>query len=122
MDLFIAAFECDNYSSLSIYAKEGAGIILQDKGSSGKTANAVLKYLIAHRPKVYLGENVRQLAQASENAQSDLEVLRQFLDAANYELHHFRFMPRPTGLPRPEIGPRRFEFFMPACPAYCSPQ
>ncbi len=101
MDLFIAAFECDNYSSLSIYAKEGPGSILQDRGSSGKTANAVLKYLIAHRPKVYLGENVRQLAQASENAQSDLEVLRQFLDAANYELHHFRVHAETYGAPTP---------------------
>ena len=101
VDLFIAAFECDNYSSLSCYAKEGPGSILHDRGSSGKTANGVLKYLIAHRPKAYLGENVRGLAQASEGTQSDLEVLRQFLDAINYELQHFRVHAETYRAPTP---------------------
>ena len=60
VDLFTAAFECDSYSSLSIYRTEGPGSMLNERGTSGRTARAVLRYLNKHRPKIYVGENVRQ--------------------------------------------------------------
>ncbi len=86
VDFFIAAFECDAHSSLSIYRKEGPGSLKRGTLSSAK---GVLGYIQAHRPPVWLGENVRQLLESKEGAPSDVDTLRDMLAALGYELATF---------------------------------
>lgn len=98
MDLFVACFECDAHSSLSIYRQQGPGSIL--KGAH-PTAKGVLAYLFKHRPKAWLGENVKQLASATETSPSDLDTLRSMLLEIDYELADFRVRAESHGSPAP---------------------
>lgn len=98
VDLFVACFECDAHSSLSIYRSQGPGSIL--KGTH-PTAKGVFAYLLKHRPKVWLGENVKQLAAATETHPSDVDTLRSMLLEIDYELADFRVLAESHGSPAP---------------------
>ena len=94
VDLFVACFECDAHSSLSIYRSQGPGSLA--KGTHA-TAKGVLSYLAVHRPKVWLGENVKQLAAGTETTPSDLDTLRAMLLELDYELADFRIRAESHG-------------------------
>ncbi len=98
VDLFIAAFECDAHSSLSIYRKQGPGSLQRGTLSSAK---GVLSYIQTHRPRVWIGENVKQLASATDTCQSDVDTLRDMLNSIGYQFAWFRTRAETYGSPAP---------------------
>jgi site-specific DNA-cytosine methylase len=84
--IYIAGWECDNYSGLNIHSAGGPGSLAANRGSSGISGNASLAYIRDKKPPLVILENVKNAAVKSDTGTSDHDKICFELNQAGYHV------------------------------------
>jgi site-specific DNA-cytosine methylase len=73
----IAGSECDNFSSLNFFTRAPEeGVLRTTHGKSGSTLRGVIEYIVTHRPRLFVLENVANLDGGAKYKDNDLVALQ----------------------------------------------
>lgn len=95
--IFVAAFECDSYSSANPNRATGPGSLSEGRGS-GKSGRACIQFLTARRPPIFVAENVRGITVKSTTTGTHRGIGRHDGLACWRAMQHFEPHP-PTRQP-----------------------
>ena len=84
VDLCHCGFVCKDISKLNIHRNANRESIIDGFGNTAVTARAFVQYVLNHRPKMLIGENVVELGIAQEVGSSSLSEIETMLRSANY--------------------------------------
>ena len=88
VDVLVAGFECDNFSSCSTEKATSHGCIAGAFGKSGRTCKGVMMYIEAKKPLLVILENVQGIDAGKAIGSTDLDSVLDCLSWLGYEICH----------------------------------